>query len=298
MNSFFDEYVKASTGLKEFIENSQKALEQQYLNEIGADHETEYKERRLLYNSSLEAHASAIYTKEMFTRFQNELLKSGAYIVKSVKHDESSFPKMYLVEKSTVPENCRRIYTLLVAFDGTISCACKKFEHSGMICKHMIRYLNKKQKTNIPRECIKLRWTMNGNKVAGPLPYTPPVHVNVVESQPARYSSLCNSFQSLAAIGSCTVPRYNYLIDWIEKEKGYITKSFPEEKHCEKMNESFHPDGEDDPILDPPMSQTKGRKKAGRHKSGIETSTSKKKARICGKCKMEGANHDRRNCPN
>ncbi|KAL8111376.1 hypothetical protein AgCh_019189 [Apium graveolens] len=32
-NSFFDEYVQSSTGLKEFIENSQKALETQYLKE-------------------------------------------------------------------------------------------------------------------------------------------------------------------------------------------------------------------------------------------------------------------------
>ncbi|XP_074356381.1 protein FAR1-RELATED SEQUENCE 5-like [Apium graveolens] len=39
MNSFIDEYVKASTGLKEFIENSQKALETQILNEVKADYE-------------------------------------------------------------------------------------------------------------------------------------------------------------------------------------------------------------------------------------------------------------------
>ena len=51
MNSFFDEYVKASTGLKEFIENSQKALESQYLREVQADFDTEYKEMRLFSNS-------------------------------------------------------------------------------------------------------------------------------------------------------------------------------------------------------------------------------------------------------
>ncbi|XP_074369740.1 protein FAR1-RELATED SEQUENCE 5-like [Apium graveolens] len=71
MNSFFDEYVKASTGLKEFIENSQKALESQYLREVQADFDTEYKERRLFSNSSMEIHASKIYTKEMFKRFQS-----------------------------------------------------------------------------------------------------------------------------------------------------------------------------------------------------------------------------------
>ncbi|XP_074342213.1 protein FAR1-RELATED SEQUENCE 5-like [Apium graveolens] len=66
MNSFFDEYVKASTGLKEFIENSQKALDSQYLREVQANFDTEYKERRLFSNSSMKIHASKIYTKEMF----------------------------------------------------------------------------------------------------------------------------------------------------------------------------------------------------------------------------------------
>ena len=172
MNSFFDEYVKASTGLKEFIENSQKALETQYLREIEADYNTEYKQMRLLLNSSLETHASTVYTKEIFKRFQIELLKSGSYILKSVKEGGGYMWKMYLVEKSTVPENCRKSYALTVSIDGTYSCACNKFEHSGMICRHMIRYLNKKQKTMIPQEYITLRWIINGNKVAGPLPFT------------------------------------------------------------------------------------------------------------------------------
>ncbi|XP_074342431.1 protein FAR1-RELATED SEQUENCE 5-like [Apium graveolens] len=47
-NSFFDEYVQLSTDLKEFIENSQKALEIQYLKEVKADYDTEQLERRLV----------------------------------------------------------------------------------------------------------------------------------------------------------------------------------------------------------------------------------------------------------
>ncbi|XP_074336578.1 protein FAR1-RELATED SEQUENCE 5-like [Apium graveolens] len=95
MNSFFDEYVKASTGLKEFIENSQKALETQILNEVKADYETEYKERRLIFNSSLENHASSIYTKEMFRQFQNELRKSTSYVVNSCKDGSNYMWKLY-----------------------------------------------------------------------------------------------------------------------------------------------------------------------------------------------------------
>ncbi|XP_074374294.1 protein FAR1-RELATED SEQUENCE 5-like [Apium graveolens] len=114
MNSFFDEYVKPSTGLKEFIENSQRALETQYLNEVKADYETKYKQRRLLFNSGLEIHASAIYTKEMFRQFQEELRKSASYVVRSCKEGSNYIWKLYLVEKYNVPENCRRSYRVMV----------------------------------------------------------------------------------------------------------------------------------------------------------------------------------------
>ncbi|XP_074373549.1 protein FAR1-RELATED SEQUENCE 5-like [Apium graveolens] len=197
MNSFFDEYVKASTGLKEFIENSQKALDSQYLREVQADFDTEYKERRLFSNSSMEIHASKIYTKEMFKRFQKELQKSQSFVVKSMKGCGDYLSKMYLVEKSTLPEINRRKFFLKVSIDESYSCTCKKFEHSGMICRHMIRYLNKKQKMMIPPDLVTMRWTINGNKVAGPLPCTPRMLGNVVESQTARYSGLCKAFQAM-----------------------------------------------------------------------------------------------------
>ena len=301
MNSFFDEYVKASTGLKEFIKNSQKALESQYLREVQADFDTEYKERRLLYNSSMEIHASKIYTKEMFKRFQNELQKSQSFVVKSMKGSGDYLSKMYLVEKSTTPEKYKRNFFLTVSIDGSYSCTCKKFEHSGMICRHMIRYLNKKQKTMLPQDLLTMRWTTNGNKVAGPLPSTPRMIGNVVESQTARYSGLCKAFQGLSVVGSCSVSRYNYLMSMIEREKEFVINSFPGEERDKRIHEDYECDEEDDeeedPLLDPPRSQTKGRPRAGRFKSGIETSSSKKKLRKCGFCGAKEEGHDRRTCP-
>ncbi|XP_074352951.1 protein FAR1-RELATED SEQUENCE 5-like [Apium graveolens] len=104
-NSFFDEYVQSSTGLKEFIDNSQKALETQYLKEVKADYETKQLERRLVLHSSLEMHASEIYTKEMFKRFPKELMKSTCYIVNSVKTMELICRNYIWLRKL----HCRRI---------------------------------------------------------------------------------------------------------------------------------------------------------------------------------------------
>ncbi|KAL8121487.1 hypothetical protein AgCh_018279 [Apium graveolens] len=136
--------------------------------------------------------------------------------------------------------------------------------------------ISEKQKTMIPPDLVTMRWTINRNKVAGPLPCTPRMLGNVVESQTARYSGLCKAFQGLSVVGSCSVPRYNYLMSVIKREKEYVIKSFPGEKREKKINEDYESDEEDDPLLDPPRSQTKGRPKAGRFKSGIETSSSNK----------------------
>ncbi|XP_074352764.1 protein FAR1-RELATED SEQUENCE 5-like [Apium graveolens] len=223
---------------EEFIENSQKALETQYLKEVKADYDTEQLERRLVLHSSLEMHASEIYTKEMFKHFQKELMKSTCYIVNSVKNNGTYMSKLYLVEKATLSENCRRKYRVTVFMYEKIECSCKKFEHSGMICKHIIRYLDKKQKIKIPESLIMGRWTMNGNKIAGPLPYAPPAIGNDSASQPLRYGAFCKSFQDLAASGSCSVSRYKYLMGVIDREKRYLKDVFADEERSERTHEA------------------------------------------------------------
>nr|XP_017250821.1 PREDICTED: protein FAR1-RELATED SEQUENCE 5-like [Daucus carota subsp. sativus] len=281
MNSFFDEFVNASTGLKEFIENSQKALEKQYLREREADYETKNKERSKITSSSLESHAASIYTKEMFRRFQHELKESGAYVV--IERERNPIYKHYEAYKTTVQEEYRKHYALFVTENGNITCVCRKFESSGMLCRHIIRYLYKMQWSEIPKQCITLRWTIEGNKRVGALQHKRPKIGNFLESQPARYSTLCKAFQDLAARGSCSIARYNYLMSVIEKESNFI-ENFPNEsgeKRAREEEDDAHEFGDDDDdenfndLRNPILSQTKGRKKE-RVKSGIERGKAKK----------------------
>lgn len=91
------------------------------------------------------------------------------------------------------------------------------------------------------------------------------------------------------------------MMGMIEKETNYVNEYFPEEMRNKNVNDLSYHENVDDPVFepffDPPMSQTKGRNKTGRHKSGIEMATSKKKLRTCKFCGEKGANHDSRNCP-
>ncbi|XP_074323127.1 protein FAR1-RELATED SEQUENCE 5-like [Apium graveolens] len=81
MNSFFDKYVSSATGLKEFIKNAQKALARQFMREKEEDYVTINLKRPMKLHTTLEYHASCIYTKEMFRRFQDELVESSKYFV-------------------------------------------------------------------------------------------------------------------------------------------------------------------------------------------------------------------------
>lgn len=125
MNSFFDEYVNATTGLKEFIENSQKALKRQYLRENEADYETIYKNRTLITFSFLEQHVASLYTKEMFRRFQHELQQSGAFVLHQLTEFPIDMGTAYVAFKSTVPKEFRRVFTIVISNYGNVVCVCK-----------------------------------------------------------------------------------------------------------------------------------------------------------------------------
>ncbi|KAL8109072.1 hypothetical protein AgCh_025242 [Apium graveolens] len=77
MNSFFDNYVSSETGLKKFIENAQKILGRQLMREKEEDYVTVNLKRPLKMHTTLKYHGSCIYTKEMFRRFQDELVESS-----------------------------------------------------------------------------------------------------------------------------------------------------------------------------------------------------------------------------
>ncbi|XP_017227956.2 protein FAR1-RELATED SEQUENCE 5-like [Daucus carota subsp. sativus] len=161
-----------STGFKEFMENSRKTLEKQHLREREADYEKKNKERSKITSSSLENHAASTYMKEMLRRFQHELKESGAYVV--IEKKSNAIYQHYEAYKTTVQEEYRKYYVLIVTENGTITCVCRKFESLGILCRHIVRYLYKMQRSEIPKQYITLRWMVGGNERVGALQHKRP----------------------------------------------------------------------------------------------------------------------------
>ncbi|XP_074348964.1 protein FAR1-RELATED SEQUENCE 5-like [Apium graveolens] len=177
MNDFFDVYVGSCTGLKEFVEGAQKTLERQFMREKEEDYNTRHKIRYMRLKTALEQHVASIYTKEMFKKFQDQLVEAAKYFVekdrdRSLEDVEDMYYKYY---QPLMVESKRTTY--LVTFNKLSfwgCCICRMFEHSGMPCRHIIAVLIKRCVAELPEYFVKRRWTRDANRVDGVLLYHMP----------------------------------------------------------------------------------------------------------------------------
>ncbi|XP_074327293.1 protein FAR1-RELATED SEQUENCE 3-like [Apium graveolens] len=132
------------TGLKEFVEGAQKALEKQFMREKEEDYNTRYKIRCMRLKISLEQHAASIYTKEMFKKFQDQLVEAAKYFVEK--------------DRDRSLEDVEDTY----------------YKSFGMSCRHIIVVLTKRCVAELPEHFVKRRWTRDPNRVDGVFPYHMP----------------------------------------------------------------------------------------------------------------------------
>ncbi|KAK1355118.1 hypothetical protein POM88_048374 [Heracleum sosnowskyi] len=174
MNAFFDSYVSSCTGLKEFVENAQKALERQFMREKEEDFKTRQTCRGIKMYTALEQHCASIYTKTMFRKFQEQLVEATTYFVekdrdRSLEEDEYTYYKCY---RQLLDPEKRTMY--LVTFNKLAlsgSCKCRMYEYLGIPCRHIIAVLTKRCVSEIPNAFLRRRWTNDANRVDGMLPY-------------------------------------------------------------------------------------------------------------------------------
>ncbi|XP_074352010.1 protein FAR1-RELATED SEQUENCE 5-like [Apium graveolens] len=303
MNSFFDKYVSSAMGLKKFIENAQKTLARQFMREKEEDYVTIYLKRPMKMYTTLKYHASCIYTKEIFRRFQDELVESSKYFVEKDRKASEEGERMwnvytyYSCYRPMSEPTRRNIY--FVAFEKASFlgiCTCRMFEHSGLPCRHILVIFTKKRVSEIPTYYINSRWTMHVNRVDGVLPYDLDVGQSHGMTSTDRFNRMTMLIMSFCQSSIASKERYDYAVGVMNREIPILErmsvdgiKSYESNYHA--PNASAH----EEPIFDPIMSQTKGRKKDVRFKSPIEPiGKNEKPPRKCAYCQMEG--HDKRKC--
>lgn len=89
-------------------------------------------------NLAIERHASRIYTRAMFEEFGRLLIEATAYNVTEIEK-----MKKYLTvhNNATKREKWSRVeYEVNINDDQSeFTCECGQFEHTGMLCSHVLR---------------------------------------------------------------------------------------------------------------------------------------------------------------
>jgi len=85
----------------------------------------------------VEAHASSVFTRNMFARFSHALFRSGAF---SCESGENGASFVGFIDSAGIPANWRRSFRVEYMEDPLdYRCECKMFEHVGVPCRHILK---------------------------------------------------------------------------------------------------------------------------------------------------------------
>ncbi|CAA0813168.1 Protein FAR1-RELATED SEQUENCE 3 [Striga hermonthica] len=215
--SFFNGYVNSQTTLPMFFRQYERALESSFEREVEADFDTMCTTSLLRTPSPMEKQAADLYTKRVFSRFQEELVETFVYTANRVDGDGDNCT--YRVAKF---EDDRKSYFVsLNIAEMKANCTCMMFEYSGILCRHVLTVFTVTNVLTLPSHYILNRWTRNA-KSEGQL--EPQGHGTLTE----RYNNLCKEAIRFAMEGAVTQETYNVALASVRegiKKVGGVKKS-------------------------------------------------------------------------
>ncbi|XP_027344071.1 protein FAR1-RELATED SEQUENCE 3-like isoform X2 [Abrus precatorius] len=209
--SFFDGYVNQHTALPLFFRQYESALENWIEKEIEADFETISATPVLKTPSPMEKQAANLYTRKIFSKFQEELVETFVYTANRIEGDGEN--STFRVAKF---EDDQKAYAVTLNHSELkASCSCQMFEYSGILCRHVLTVFTVTNVLTLPPHYILKRWTRNAKSNAGLDEHTGESHVQA--SLTSRYSNLCREAIRYAEEGAVTVETYNTAISGLRE---------------------------------------------------------------------------------
>jgi hypothetical protein len=164
MNSVFKDYVKRKDTIETFL------IQYDLFQETVV--ETENEDRFLsiglepVYwgHSRIERHASKLYTRGIFFKFQNELMNATAFAVEVVEENKTyHLKKTFNYKKQEFHQD---VFEVKVdRSKEQFNCICGKFQRDGILCFHVSRLFTQFDINVIPDNYINRRWTKDYREV-------------------------------------------------------------------------------------------------------------------------------------
>ncbi|XP_043724136.1 protein FAR1-RELATED SEQUENCE 3-like [Telopea speciosissima] len=203
ITSFFDGYVNQQTTLPLFFKQYERALENWFEREVEADFDTICTTPVLKTPSPMEKQAANLYTKKIFTKFQEELVETFVYTANKIEGDGAI--STYRVAKFE-DDHKAYIVTLNVP-EMRASCSCQMFEFSGILCRHVLTVFTVTNVLTLPSHYILKRWTRNAKSGVGSDERSGDLQGQ--ETMTARYNNLCREAIKYAEEGAIAMETYN-----------------------------------------------------------------------------------------
>ncbi|XP_027124120.1 protein FAR1-RELATED SEQUENCE 5-like [Coffea arabica] len=154
MNSVIKRYVTYKNKFHEFFNHFGRLVDDRTYKELKADFRAYMSTPVLPFDVDVLKQAASVYTPEVFKWFEIEWGKS--YDCGIITYSEVGTVTEYKI----TPKGRKNYH--MVRFDSIgdqISCSCKKFEFSGILCSHSLKVLNIRNIMKIPSQYIIKRWT-------------------------------------------------------------------------------------------------------------------------------------------
>ncbi|XP_073066191.1 protein FAR1-RELATED SEQUENCE 11-like [Primulina eburnea] len=160
INSYIQRFLSAQSAPDNFVE--QVALVLDARDQIGSKSKIQPKVPQvyLKTGSPIESHVATILTPYAFCKLQEELVSAPQYATMLV--DQSYFIVRHHTE---VDGGCK---VLWVPHDEFISCTCRHYEFSGILCRHVLRVLSTSNCFRIPDQYLPLRWRHSSSTESAP----------------------------------------------------------------------------------------------------------------------------------
>ncbi|CAL9748872.1 unnamed protein product [Musa acuminata subsp. burmannicoides] len=163
MNPFFDGLVYSKTTMKQFVEQYDVALESKVEREDQADFQSFNSWVPCVTHFDIEKQFQQVYTIDKFKEFQQEMV-AKLYCEVTLAGGSDGISEYDVSEDVLIGDDDDQHHKLVhfkVHFtegDCEVQCSCHLFEFKGIVCRHMISVLVKRQISSVPSRYILPRW--------------------------------------------------------------------------------------------------------------------------------------------
>ncbi|XP_068634470.1 protein FAR1-RELATED SEQUENCE 5-like [Aristolochia californica] len=205
INVFFDGCVNSSTTLQEFVTLYEKALDSLYAKELEEDVLTMHSKPTLKTKLPIEKQVADIFTRTMFSKFQEEIFESLGYVANKVKE----FGVMSTYAVARFEEQKKGESVTFNAAEMRVSCSCHMFEVAGILCRHVLKVFTTLNIMTLPPHYILTRWTRDAKSGVVLDERGIPMQANCRESVTLRFNNLCKQAIRCVEEGATSVETYD-----------------------------------------------------------------------------------------